>query len=341
MFLSGKRRVWTVVRIVVLAMAVAFVHPVPGHAAAGTGISKGSEKSVKEKTGWKKESGRWCYYENGARIKNQWRNLPVKLSNGKTVTRRFYFRTSGAVCTSVLKYQGKYYTFNSRGMLNTSKTNKIFKVGESYYIPGSDGACKTGWIISNGKLYFANKLGRLVHDRKIGGSAGIQFKGIQAVNSIAAQSKLMCLKVINSVTNSSMTKSEKLYACWRYVVDNCYYVLRYNPERSDPLWMKQKAAEMLQTHAGDCISYACAFAGLASSLGYNAKVIYGRVPGTRDGAADGYTTHCWVLINGLQFDPEGESAGWNWDAYATYGYTFPYQVTAVYDYVSGQETGWD
>ena len=297
-------------------------------------------KASGRKTGWKKENGLWFYYENGVRVKNQWRTLPVTLSNGKTVTRKFFFRRNGAACTGVLKLNGKYYTFTVRGMLNASSNNKIYKVGDYYYCPDKNGVCRTGWIISSGKLYFANKLGRLVHDKTIGGEAGIQFKGIEAVRNVACVSKLLCLQVINRVTDSSMSKSEKLYACWRYLVDNCDYVLRYNPTLSDPLWMKRKAMEMLQSHGGDCISYACAFAGLAASLGYSPKVIHGRVPGTRDGAADGYTTHYWVLINGLQYDPEGEAAGWNWDAYATYDYTFDYQVLEVYDYVSGRETSW-
>ena len=297
-------------------------------------------KTSAVKNGWKKKNNRWYYYENGERIKEQWRDLDVTLSTGKKVRRRFYFRQHGAACTSVLKYNGKYYTFNERGMLNVGNGSKIFKVGNNCYCPGPDGACRTGWIIINNKLYYANKYGRLVHDKMIGGKAGIRFQGIEAVDSTAAASKLLCMNIISNVTTPSMSKPEKLKAVYDYVVNTCDYVLRYNPVRTDPLWMKQKALEMLTSHGGDCISYACAFAGLASSLGYKAKVIYGRVPGTRDQAPDGFTTHCWVLINGLQYDPEGESAGWNWDAYATYDYTFAYQVTAVYDYATGLETGW-
>ena len=39
-------------------------------------------------------------------------------------------------------------------------------------------------------------------------------------------------------------------------------------------------------------------------------MICGRVPGSRDGAADGFTRHCWVKINGLYYDPEAQYAGW-------------------------------
>lgn len=336
---KGRKGFCLIVWIAVLTLMAAC--PVVSYAAGQTAAASASQKATKKFTGWKKKNGKWYYFEKGALVRKQWRTLKVKLSNGTTVTRKFYFFGNGSACTSVLKYNGKYYTFNARGMLYTSSTNKLFKVGKYYYCPDKTGACQTGWIISNGKLYYANRFGKLVHDITIGGAAGVTFRGIEAVRGSAAVSRLLCMKVIDQVTDSSMTKSQKLYACWRYVVDNCYYVLRYNPELSDPLWMKQKALEMLQSNGGDCISYACAFAGLASTLGYKAKVIHGRVPGTRDGAADGYTTHYWVLINGRQYDPEGESAGWNWNAYATYGYTFDYQVLEVYDYASGRMTGWD
>ena len=303
-------------------------------------MSAAAEKKAAAKSGWKKEKGKWYYYENGARVKDQWRHMAVKLSDGREVVRWFYFRSKGAACTSVLKYRGKYYVFNKRGMLLYSNSNKLFKVGNYYYCPDQDGVCQTGWIISNGKLYFANKFGRLVHDRTLGGAAGIRFQGIEAVNTPSAQSKLLCMQVIQAVTTPNMTQEQKLYACYRYVVDSCYYVLRGPANLNDPTWMKQKTVEMLSTHGGDCISYACAFAGLAASLGYKSRVIYGRVPGSRDQAPDGFTTHGWVLIDGLQYDPEGEAENWNPNAYATRGYTFAYQVTALYDYTSGQVVGW-
>ena len=354
-----KRKKWGVIRIISVVLAVAMLLPQSALGAALWGETAADQtaagytaaedsfwtsfisKASGKKEGWKKENGLWFYYENGVRVKNQWRTLKVKLSNGKTVTRKFYFRRNGAACTGVQKLNGKYYTFTARGMLNASSSNKIYKVGNNYYCPDKNGVCQTGWIISNGKLYYANKLGRLVHDKTVGGETGIQFKGIEAVRSTASVSKLLCLQVIEQVTDSSMSRSEKLYACWRYVVDNCDYVLRYNPDLTDPLWMKRKAMEMLQTRGGDCISYTCAFAGLAASLGYSPKVIHGRVPGNVDGAADGETTHYWVLINGRQYDPDGEAEGWNWDAYGTYGYTFGYQVLEIYDYNTGRETTWD
>ena len=37
-------------------------------------------------------------------------------------------------------------------------------------------------------------------------------------------------------------------------------------------------------------------------IGYNPYVVLGRVSGTRDGAADGLTSHGWVIIDGCYYD---------------------------------------
>ena len=57
---------------------------------------------------------------------------------------------------------------------------------------------------------------------------------------------------------------------------------------------------------------------LAREIGYTPYMICGRVPGSRDGAADGLHVIAVVeCINGLYYDPEarGQYAGW-----MTYGF---------------------
>ena len=67
---------------------------------------------------------------------------------------------------------------------------------------------------------------------------------------------------------------------------------------------------MFRTGYGNCYGFSCIFAALAREIGYTPYMICGRVPGSRDGAADGFTRHCWVKINGLYYDPEAQYAGW-------------------------------
>ena len=66
----------------------------------------------------------------------------------------------------------------------------------------------------------------------------------------------------------------------------------------------------------------------AKELGYDPYVICGRVPGSRDQAADGYTRHGWVLINGLHYDAEGAFAGWG-GCFGTSSFTTAYQVQKI------------
>ena len=66
----------------------------------------------------------------------------------------------------------------------------------------------------------------------------------------------------------------------------------------------------------------------AKELGYNPYVICGRVPGSRDHAADGYTRHGWVMINGKHYDAEGAFAGWG-GCFGTSDFTTAYQVQKI------------
>lgn len=57
-------------------------------------------------------------------------------------------------------------------------------------------------------------------------------------------------------------------------------------------------------------------------------MICGRVPGSRDHAADGYTRHGWVMINGKHYDAEGAFAGWG-GCFGTSDFTTAYQVQKI------------
>jgi hypothetical protein len=61
-------------------------------------------------------------------------------------------------------------------------------------------------------------------------------------------------------------------------------------------------------------------------------MICGRVPGSRDGAADGFTRHCWVKINGLYYDPEAQYAGWMKGVYGYDSYPISHQIQRVVNF---------
>ena len=75
---------------------------------------------------------------------------------------------------------------------------------------------------------------------------------------------------------------------------------------------------------------------LAREIGYDPYVVCGRVPGTRDGAGDGFTRHSWVIINGLHYDPEGQAKGWHTGVYGSYSYGMDNQIQKTVNFRTGR-----
>ena len=129
-----------------------------------------------------------------------------------------------------------------------------------------------------------------------------------------------------------MSKSSKLSACWSYIVRGSFHYASKYPNLHFRGWQKSTAYNMLSTHSGNCYSYACAFAALASEIGYKPYIVCGRVHGSRDRAADGYTRHAWVRINGLNYDPEAQYAGWMRGIYARSSYPTAHKIQKIVAY---------
>ena len=148
--------------------------------------------------------------------------------------------------------------------------------------------------------------------------------------------KLHCIGVVQNITRSGMSKSQKLQACWSYVINNTYYSSAYYPDLNQNDWWRMTAWRTLATGKGNCYGYACAFAALAREIGYDPYVVCGRVPGTRDGAGDGFTRHSWVIINGLHYDPEGQAKGWHTGVYGSYSYGMDNQIQKTVNFRTGR-----
>ena len=274
--------------------------------------------------------GSYYYYEGGKQVKGQWRYLA---EGGRR--HWYYFLDSGKACTTMLHYKGNYCVFGQDARMVVGDGRKVVKVGAYYYLPDSSGILKRSqYVTYAGKLYYATQDGHMMQE---GTMDGITFQNGVAKKSTSTTSKIKCLETLETLTNKGQTKQEKLRACWDYLVGQSFsYLLRPDADRDDPEWMKAKATDMLSLHAGDCVSYACAFAGLASAIGYDPIVIYGRVPGYVDHAPDGFTTHAWVFIDDRFYDPEGEPGGWNKGVFGLSAYPFPFQVHAYYRYETGE-----
>ncbi len=253
-------------------------------------------------TGWQEtEAGRRYFVKKTGRMASGW----LKISGKK-----YYFSPEdGEPLTGAQEIGGKHYIFNSKGQLAQSDGISLVAAGGRYYCADKNGHAASGWHLIKGKLYYASKTGKAKTSTTY---QGIAFGSRGAAkNSITARSKIKAMQVFASITNENMTKSQKLAACWDYIISGSFrYAAKY-PNLQSFGWQRKTAYEMLTSHSGNCYSFACAFAALASEAGYQPYVICGRVRGSRDRAADGYTRHAWVQINGLHYDPEAQYAGWH------------------------------
>ena len=184
-------------------------------------------------------------------------------------------------------------------------------LGKKYYIISDSGRAATGYFIYKNRLYYADSTGRCYQNRsRENGQLKFTSSGA-AVNDVNAQVKMWAMRTVASVTKPNMKQRQKLYACWKYLVNaNNYSYGGPDPNQKKADWQRTTVLRMIRTNVGNCFGFSCTFSALARELGYKPYLIMGRVPGTRDGVADGLTSHCWVRINGLYYDPEADWAGW-------------------------------
>ncbi|MCD7955553.1 MAG: hypothetical protein LUG93_07330, partial [Lachnospiraceae bacterium] len=278
----------------------------------------------KMKTGLQSSDGKKYYFgSDGKMVTSSW----------KTVSGyKYYFKSDGTAATGGYTIGSTIYVFDTSGKLLThSGSLKIVGVSGSYYCVNSSGKAQTsGWIIVDStKLCYAAGNGKLKVSTTY---QGITFNSSgYAKSSTASKLKIKTMTIVSSITTSSMTKAQKLRACWNYMVSGSRFSYSTVYISSYPSgWQITMAYNMLNTHSGNCYSFACAFAALAYEIGYDPYVIVGRVKGTRDGASDGLTRHCWVKINGCYYDPEACFAGWWTTCYGVSSYSITHQVIGTY-----------
>ncbi len=294
-----------------------------------TGRQKIGEKTyyfkkngVLQVSGWAK-SGEKTYYANKKGVLvSGWKKIKGK---------KYYFSpTNNQMFTGAQTVKGKCYIFDSKGRLAASGRVSLVTAGKQTYCAKADGTAASGWQVVGGKLYYAAKKGKV---KKNTTYQGITLtKTGAAKKDLNAQLKMEIMEIFSSIIRKNMSRGQKLSACWSYVVGGHFHYASKYPNLNSAGWQRRTAYNMLSTHSGNCYSYACAFAALAAELGYHPYVVCGRVHGSRDGTADGFTRHAWVRINGLNYDPEAQYAGWHRGIYGRSGYPVAHQIQKVVSY---------
>lgn len=278
-----------------------------------------------KKRGLVKEGTKYVYYDkNGKKLKNKWKT--IKKSH-------YYFDGKGYAVTGRRTIGNYIYVFDQEGKQIRPSKAQIVKVGNTSYYLDTKGRAYVGFFKLGNKLYRGDPKGRLNRNKTI---ANITFTSkCYAKNDVNAKLKKELMSVISRITSPGMTKSQKLYACWNYLTHSGnFYYSTYWPDFNEKGWQREVAYRMLTTGAGDCYGFACTFAALAREIGYDPYVVLGRVTGTRDGAADGLTSHGWVIIGGAYYDPEAEFAGWYRGVYGNGSYDINHQIQRIVRFAS-------
>ncbi|MCB6994384.1 hypothetical protein LI177_12935 [bacterium 210820-DFI.6.37] len=113
---------------------------------------------------------------------------------------------------------------------------------------------------------------------------------------------------IKKATKTSMTKEQKLKACYTYMRDHYKYIPRSTANTGSTAWINSYAVNFFKDKGGNCYSWAAAYTTVAKKLGYSAKAVAGSFT---DGE-NSWERHCWTEINmggaTYIFDPEMEYA---------------------------------
>ncbi len=227
--------------------------------------------------------------------------------NGK----RYYRLEDGTYLKGVVKIKKRIFAFSSIGSdttpsrLLTGHKDRVLKINGKKYHVDKKGLTLKGWHLEGRHLYcFNGKLNRAITNRTV---QKIRLnKSGYALRDANSDAKIEAMKVIQQITDPWDSKSQKLRKAFDYITSprKWRYLPKY-PNMHEASWPRKLGADMLHTHSGNCYGFACGFAALAKEIGYQPKIICGRVRGSRDRAADGFTRHAVVRINGRYYDPEG------------------------------------
>lgn len=291
--------------------------------------------------GWVRKGGyRYYYTESGKMVRSRLRKIGKNTyyfdKNGRMLKntmkslrgKRYYFGKNGKAATGWLTLDGSKYYFNAEGV----GAKGLTAIGKYKYYFDEDGKLLTGWqYFGTKKAYFQLQNGRMVTNKTVDGQK-INKSGYAALTS-ADKSMLQALEkageILESITSSSMSNSQKLLAAYNYVTSTSRFgYATWQSFYEYDGWIYDYALQFYDRHAGNCYNFACGFAVMAKVIGYEPNIILGRIHGTRDGAADGFTRHAFVQINGCYYDPELKWAG-EASIYGAGGYPLTWKYLAT------------
>jgi hypothetical protein len=194
---------------------------------------------------------------------------------------------------------GRFYYYNEKG----KKLRGLQTVGDETYYFDEKGRQRVGWVQVDDDYYFftirRKSKGSMVKSTEINGIK-IKKSGKAKVTKKNSE-KLRLLVAANELvfenTKSTMKKSEKLKTMFTGLAtaDLIVYKNLGSFESKKSNWQEYYAACFFDKGYGDCYAAACAFAYIATAIGYDE--VYAQSSGG----------HGWCKINEKFYDPN-----WAW-----------------------------
>ena len=181
--------------------------------------------------------------------------------------------------------------------LKTLKEGLVTSGGKSYLYINSE--LQKGGVVGNETtgFYYADDSGMIdmgyCNAVNSGGSDWNVING-EAYKVVSESDAAMfaTLQAVGQITNSGMTKEEKLRVCFDHLKEDYLEGVRHDPPYLEMDWPVVYCNDIFVYGKGDCYSYGAAFAYMARAIGYNES--YACTSGG----------HGWAEVDGLFYDPE-------------------------------------
>lgn len=305
-----KRKIGLLALLICLLLSL----PVSATAAKKDGWHKASNgvvyyyKNGKIAKGFVKIKNKTCYFnKKGKLVKNAWviyKGKKYRADRCGTIKKNCF-----------VKVDGKFYSLKADGSVR--KGWQKFSYGISYF--GKDGAIRKGLTVINGRTYlfsqkgilltgtqtvgkttyYLSDRGRLEMKKVSTGNGTLYYDGngkkLSDVKVQDIETLERAKKIAAEITNSGMSQSQKLKACFDWVIKKPYVMRRKFV--NEPGWPALYANDHFLLGGGNCESDAAAFAYLAKAIGYTDIHVCTDSDGTYGLA------HSWAEINGLVYDP--------------------------------------
>ena len=217
-------------------------------------------------------------------------------------SKKMYYAKKGTASlkTGSVKAGAKYYSYKSKKTL-TLQGQTLYvegKVYTGYYMDAENkmhllsGGASTpvNAALDAGTAYYSTQEGKMlslpaqtvyVNGKEMAGMSPESLATLQRAQAVVAR-----------ITNDSMSREQKLRACFDYVKTAYREINPRIPHYKGMDWPVVYANDMFVNGAGNCCSYAAAFAYMAKAIG--CEEVYCCNSGG----------HGWAEIDGLVYDPE-------------------------------------